>query len=89
MRRMSAKEQEYQEWKENVARPAVIERDGNMCQCCGRPAYDGEKLDLDHVLGKGSHPELKRNLDNFQLLCRWPCHRNKTDNKECLHDSTY
>ena len=86
MKRMSAKEQEYQYWKENTARQAVIERDGNHCQCCLRPAYESEKLDIDHVLSKGSRPDLKRSIDNMQLLCRWPCHRNKTDRKECLHE---
>lgn len=84
-RKLSAKEIDYQEWKENVARPFLIERDGNKCNCCGRPAYDGEKLDIDHIKNKGSHPEHKRNLDLMQLLCRLPCHRNKTDNKSCPH----
>lgn len=84
-RQQSEKEQSYQAWKEEVARPAVIARDGNKCSCCNRPARPKEKLDLDHELGKGSHPELKRDINNLQLLCRFPCHRNKTDGKECVH----
>lgn len=84
-KQQSDKELEYQEWKEQVARPAVIERDGNHCQCCLRPAYEEEKLDLDHKDGKGSHPKDKRNIKKLQLLCRFPCHRNKTDNKPCPH----
>lgn len=87
-KKMSDKERDYQEWKEAVARPYVVERDGNKCQCCGRPAYLNEKLDLDHIKGKGSHRELKRELSNLQLLCRYPCHQNKTDNKECLHENS-
>ena len=82
-RQQSDKEKEYQLWKEETARPFVIERDGNHCACCGRLAHEGEKLDLDHILGKGSHPSLKRDLSNFELLCRFPCHRNKTDELPC------
>ena len=86
MRRQSTKEEQYQLWKEDVARPFIIERDGNICRCCLRPAYDGEKLDIDHILGKGGlHAGLKRSLNNMQLLCRFPCHRNKTDHKKCQH----
>lgn len=85
MRQRSKKKIAYDEWLKAVVRPFVIERDGNNCVCCGRAAYVDEKLDLDHIKGKGSHPELKRDLDNFQLLCRFPCHRNKTDRVECTH----
>lgn len=83
--RQSAKEISYQVWKETVARPFLTKRDGNSCHCCGRPAWEGEKLDIEHELGKGSHPELKKDLDNLRLFCRIPCHRNKTDGKPCLH----
>lgn len=83
---MSTKEQEYQDYKESVLRPALIERDGNRCSCCGRPAHPNEKLDIEHTLNKGSHPELKRDLKNLHLYCRFPCHRNKTDGIQCSHD---
>lgn len=86
---MSANEAQYQIWKETVARPAIIARDGNKCSCCGRPAEAGEKLDLEHTLGKGSHPGLKRDLKNLTLMCRFPCHRNKTDGVECVHNFVY
>lgn len=81
----SAKELDYQEWKEQVARPAVISRDGNNCFCCGRPAMSDEKLDLEHTKGKGSRPDLKQDISNLRLFCRFPCHRNKTDNIPCNH----
>jgi len=87
LRRQSDKEKEYQVWKETVARPALIERDGNACSCCHRGAYHEEKLDIEHTLNKGSHPALKRDLNNMTLMCRIPCHRNKTDGKVCLHRS--
>lgn len=85
IKQRSAKEIEYQTWKETVARPYLIERDGNNCSCCKRPAATNEKLDIEHTLGKGSHPELKRNLDNLTLMDRI-CHHYKTINKPCLHD---
>lgn len=85
--KQSAKEIAYQDWKETIARPALIARDGNQCSCCHRPAYDGEKLDIEHTKGKGSHPELKKDLNNLTLMCRIPCHKNKTDGKKCLHRS--
>jgi len=50
-----------------------------------RDAYDGENLDVEHQLGKGSHPELKEDLNNLRLYCRIPCHSNKTDGKVCEH----
>lgn len=85
IRQQSDKELEYQKWKEEVARPFLIARDGNLCSCCGRDAYPGEKLDIEHTLGKGSHPSQKRDLNNLTLMCRFPCHRNKTDGKKCDH----
>jgi hypothetical protein len=85
IRQQSDKEKDYQVWKETVARPYLIERDGNKCGCCERPAYPNEKLDIEHELGKGSHPELKRELSNLRLYCRFPCHRKKTDHIPCLH----
>lgn len=81
-KQQSDKEKEYQIWLKEVARPAVILRDGNRCNCCKMP---DNQLDLDHIAGKGSHPELRQSIDNLQLLCRWPCHRNKTDGIDCTH----
>ena len=81
----STKEVAYQSWKESECRPALIARDGNACSCCGRYARDGEKLDIEHTLTKGSRPDLKRNLNNMTLMCRIPCHFKKTNNIPCLH----
>lgn len=85
IRRVSLKQAEFLVWIEQVARPAVIARDGNHCRCCKREAYPGEKLDLNHTEGKGAHPESKRDISKLELLCRWPCHRNFTDHIKCLH----
>lgn len=82
-KKVSWKQADYHVWLEVVARPFLIERDGNYCSCCGRPAYDTEKLDIEHTDGVGSHPETKRNLSRMTLMCRFPCHRNKTDGVPC------
>lgn len=83
-RKMSDKEVQYQVWKETVARPALIARDGNKCTCCNRPAEAGEKLDIEHTITKGSRPELKQELSNLTLMDRF-CHHYKTIGQKCPH----
>jgi len=78
----SNRQKEYLKWKEQIARPYLLERDGDRCNCCMQWK---EQYDIDHIKSVGSHPELKRDLDNMQLLCRFPCHRNKTDHIKCEH----
>lgn len=89
IRQVSDKQADYKLWLEDVARPYLIERDGNNCSCCHRPAKSGEKLDIEHTLGVGSHASLKKDLDNLTLMCRFPCHRNKTDHLPCSHELLY
>lgn len=82
-RKVSDKQAEYNLWLEEVARPAVIARDGPNCACCG---LLHPPMDLDHVLNKGGlYAALKRDIGNLQLLGRFPCHRRKTDKKPCPH----
>lgn len=73
--------QELAGWIRDVGRPAVIKRDGEKCACCGSTWDD---LTVDHIKTKGSRPDLKRDINNLQLLC-YVCHRNKTDHIPCLH----
>lgn len=80
---VSARELDYQEWKESVARPYLISHYENRCACCDF-FFGTVKLDIDHIKNKGSHPELKRDLGNLQLLCR-QCHARKTDRVACPH----
>jgi hypothetical protein len=84
IKQQSDRELEYQAWKETVARPALIERDGNNCSCCGRSAFMNEKLDIEHTLTKGSRPDLKRDPDNLTLMDRI-CHHYKTIGQPCPH----
>lgn len=85
IRKRSAKQITYDQWKEEVARPYLINIFGNRCQCCLRSAFINEKLDIDHKLNRGGHAEKKSDLNNLQLLCRYPCHFKKTNNEKCLH----
>ena len=58
-------------WK--ATRRAVLERDKNRCQVCGR--YHA-RLHIDHV--EPWHPGLAHDdVDNLQTLCP-PCHADKT-----------
>lgn len=45
-----------------------------ICQHCGRWL---ENIEVDHIKGRGSHPELVFDKNNLQLLCN-SCHRKKT-----------
>jgi 5-methylcytosine-specific restriction endonuclease McrA len=69
------------EWVRDIGRSAVIKRDGEVCACCKAGWKD---LTVDHIKTKGSRADLKRDIDNLQLLC-FLCHRNKTDHIKCLH----
>lgn len=82
IRKVSSKQASYERWLIKEARLAVIERDGDICRCCFRVHYPH---DLDHIDGKGHNPSRKRDINNLQILGRFPCHNNKTDNKPCYH----
>ncbi len=69
IRRYGKKTIAYNEWRDTIARPYLIEKYGNKCAMCG----ETWRLDVDHIQKRGSHPELKMNLENVRLLCR-PCH---------------
>lgn len=66
--------QEYSEWRITVAIPYLDEKFGHRCSNCG--ATDG--LEVDHILTRGSRPDLKTELSNIQWLCG-KCHHLKTD----------
>ena len=62
----------YNEWRDNVALPAVIKRDGELCFDCRSKVG----VHLHHIKSRGAHPELKYDLDNLVLLCSY-CHRKR------------
>lgn len=73
MKRLGKEGRRYMEFRNDVAYPYLVERDGEQCSHCGRADVP---LDVDHLHKRGSHPELKYDLNNLQLLCR-RCHDRK------------
>ena len=80
--KISDKQKAYHTWLEEKARPYLIAKYDNICNCCHKPATT--KLDIEHTKNIGSHASLKKDLNNLTLYCR-NCHRNKTDHKICQH----
>lgn len=64
------------DWVRDIARPYLTAKYGEHCNVMY--CYSTGHMDVDHVQGKGSRPELRMSLDNVQFLCR-PHHRAKTD----------
>ena len=69
-------------FRDKVARPYLDTKYGMQCTDCG--VYPPKKEygtyyrhDVDHVVGKGSHPELKFDVTNLAYRCR-NCHIAKT-----------
>ena len=54
-------------------RNAVLERDGYTCQICG---YEGDKLNVHHIVGWIDSVELRHETENGITLCV-PCHMEK------------
>lgn len=46
------------------------------CQCCGRRATAGMKVNVDHIRPRRTHPHLALNYANLQVLCA-TCNRGK------------
>jgi len=59
----------YNQWRDSVAKPYLFTQ-GNFCAICGKAS---KHLDVDHIKKRGSHPQLKMNIDNVRLVCR-SCH---------------
>lgn len=47
---------------------------------CNKCQRNFKEIEVDHILGRGSHPHLIHDLTNLQLLCH-ECHQRKTDHK--------
>ena len=70
---------EYEEWRDNVAKPYLDETFGHVCVTCGMGDYGMHTLDVEHKLNRGSHANLKMDLNNVQWMGNYPCHFNKTN----------
>lgn len=69
--RYGKKAREYREWRDEVAIPHLIAKDGRKCALCGSTG----KLEVDHIAKRrmGGAPSRTMNLENVRLLCR-TCH---------------
>ena len=70
---------EYEKWRDEVARPYLIEKYGEICVACQGARCGNQQLDVEHKKNRGSHHELKMVLSNVQLMGRYPCHYEKTN----------
>lgn len=66
---------EYEEWRDNIAKPYLDKKYGHICSKGLCNITTG--LDVDHIIKRGSHPELKMSLSNVRYLCR-PHHQEIT-----------
>lgn len=76
------KQAAFEKWRDLIAKPYLKQTYGDKCACCKK--YN-KYYDLDHIKNVGSNPRLKMDIDNVQLLCRFPCHFNKTNHIKCEH----
>jgi RNA-directed DNA polymerase len=53
----------------------VAKDQGHICPVCGETLYNGEELQLDHIVPR--HKGGKDSYDNYQLL-HLDCHKQKT-----------
>lgn len=70
---------EYETWRDTIARP-FLDSLGRQCAICGSI----NNLQIDHILNRGSRPDLKMSLSNVQYLCDGPpnwCHTKKTNHQ--------
>lgn len=61
-------------WKLTKIREEIIARDGAACRKCGKMVG---RLEVDHIVPL--HLGGSESMDNRQLLCAIPCHRDKTE----------
>jgi hypothetical protein len=58
---------EYEKWRDKVAKPYLDKQYGRKCSVAGCLNID---LDVDHIITRGSRPDLKMELSNLRYLCR-------------------
>lgn len=65
---------EYEKWRDGVAIPYLNKTYGRICSREG--CKETEYLDVDHIITRGSRPDLKLELSNVRYLCR-PHHQER------------
>lgn len=60
---------EYENWRDNVAKPYLDKKFGHKCALCGSTVA----LEVDHIKKRSTTPEMKQNVLNVRYLCEM-CH---------------
>lgn len=55
-------------FRDKVAKPYLDKKYGHICSVVG--CNETENLDVDHIFGRGAHPELRYVVTNLRYLCR-------------------
>ncbi len=55
------------EWRR--VRMEVLKEQGPRCACCGASPKDGVRVHVDHIKPRKTHPELRLEKSNLQVLC--------------------
>ena len=63
-------------WEWNTLRYKILQKFGRRCMCCGVTPEDGAKMCVDHILPRYTHPELRLDPENLQVLC-FNCNKGK------------
>ena len=82
LRQRGKQAKKWEVFRDKVARPYLDKNFGIACVDCGvlPPMKDDGthyRHDVDHIKGKGSHPELRYDVTNMAYRCR-SCHERKT-----------
>lgn len=59
----------YQSFEWRRLRMQILEQRGARCECCGRVAMDGIKINVDHIKPRKRYPSLALDPTNLQVLC--------------------
>jgi len=64
-------------WEWTTLRYKVLLIHGRRCMCCGATPDDGHTvINVDHIKPRHTHPELKLEISNLQVLCHL-CNKGK------------
>jgi len=70
------KEDFLDSWDWKKLRYEVLKEYGRRCMCCGATPETGAVICVDHIKPRHTHPELKLNRNNLQVLC-YDCNKGK------------
>lgn len=68
-------------------RGVKLAQQGCRCQKCGSTAAEAQRIDVDHILPRSTHPHLALYVSNLQVLCD-ECHEAKTYREQLLRRAT-